>query len=243
MKRTKHGKRYMAALVLLALIFTALAGTTLAKYIGRRIYGPQIADPESFFFTTNFEQGGSYLYPAGKSFDFAVRNYDKLGNYNASEISYTVTVNGQALDIGARGRLTGGKKSAQTVTVPASMLEAGNAYVIAITASSPYEKTISFTVNAIAGTVENLYTVKDMGNWVQLDLYVGTAPAPLTIDYTGLQPDNLNELMADWTTAQNSATLTDLSPYTHYTLVFFGTAEVDEVLTQTVLGSSVTLPQ
>ena len=51
---------------------------------------------------------------------------------------------------------------------------------------------------------------------------------------------NLNELMTAWTLS-GTGTLTDLQPYTHYSLIFFGTTDVAEVTNATLAGT-VTLP-
>jgi len=243
-------KPYIAALAVLALISVVLAGGALAKYVSENQIGPNLVDPQDFFFTTNFEEGGSYLFPAGEDFEFYVRNHNNVGNANAQNITYTFTLKlGEEVKQTGTGTLTAfwdGEKwdeKANMHIINGSNLVAGNAYLVEITSTAPYAKTISFTVNAVSGTVGNTYSVKDHGNWVQLDLYIGTTPpASVVVQYgeNMLAPDNLNELMTAWTLS-GTGTLTDLQPYTHYSLIFFGTTEVTEVTNATLAGT-VTLP-
>lgn len=243
-------KPYIAALAVLALISVVLAGGALAKYVYENQIGPNLVDPQDFFFTTNFEEGGSYLFPAGQDFTFDVRNYDNVGNINSSNISFDVKIKlGETVVQSQTGMglvsIVGDTKTKDTVsyTIQGSNLVAGNAYLVEITSTAPYAKTISFAVNAVSGTVGNTYSVKDHGNWVQLDLYIGTTPpASVVVQYgeNMLAPDNLNELMTAWTLS-GTGTLTDLQPYTHYSLIFFGTTDVTEVTNATLAGT-VTLP-
>ena len=238
-------KPYILVLTVLALISVVLAGVTLAKYVSTFPTQQQLITPEQFFFTASFEHGGAYLFPENQDFLFDVRNHDGVGNINASDITYSVTVNGTPLDIGVNGTIAGETKTAQTITIPASMLVAGNSYDVEITSSSPYVKTISFTVKAVDHEIENSYSVKDNGNWVQVDIFIGTnPPASVEIVYGALAPDNLHPLMTSWLISGGSGTISTLTPYTHTTLIFFGTDDVQEVNEQPLVGNncSITLP-
>ena len=50
----------------------------------------------------------------------------------------------------------------------------------------------------------------------------------ITVRYSGFAPDSTGELSANWTLAEGEGIipLTALTPYTHYTLYFFGKADV-----------------
>ena len=65
------------------------------------------------------------------------------------------------------------------------------------------------------------YDLKDHGDYVQLDLFVGKLNVDsidVSIDYADLSPDNANPLMKDW--VKNSEGTITASPYSHYTLHF-----------------------
>ena len=243
MERKMNRKIITAALAALALISVALACGTLAKYVGSSEGKPNLATSEEFFFTCNFEQGGVYLFPEENDFTFGVMNHNGLGVVNASDITYTVTVNGVALEANL-STLPANTETKIEHTIPASALTAGEDYLVTIQSSSPYVKTISFTVSAVTGIVGNTYTLVDKGGWVQLDLFIGTtvpAPDSLTIDYTGFAPDNTNDLMTEWLSAANTGKLSTLSPYTQYTLIFFGTGEINEQTTKTAITDLITI--
>lgn len=225
--------RAVVALLLVLLLFT---GATLSVVLGRYVFrtdAPQtLITAENFYFECNFEHGGLYLFPAGKNFVFKVKNYDALGNVTAPDTDYTVTLNGTPLHADAP-RLTGGVVSERLFTIDHTLLTVGQKYTVEITSSAPYKKTISYQIFVVTDTVENLYTVRDHGNWIQLDLYIGTNPPPsLTIRYgSALAPDNTHPLMRTWESSELEKTLTDfeLHPYTHYTLIFFGDHNVLDV--------------
>ena len=78
--------------------------------------------------------------------------------------------------------------------------------------------------------IDNYYSVKNNGNWVQLDLYVGTtAPTALEVNYEGLAPDSTHDLMRMWKTSDNQKALEGLQSYSHYTLIFFGDPVMEDV--------------
>ena len=224
-------------ILLIALLVLALAGIPViySRYAARTESQTKLATPEAFYFECNFEDGGLYLYPAGRDFTFEVMNHNALGNVSKSNVSYTVSVDSTPVTPigGGEPLLNGGSEDSQNFKIDSTLLETGKKYTIKITSSAPFEKTISYQIFVVEDTVENFYSVSDHGNWVQLDLYIGTAePNSLTVQYGDqLAPDNTHPLMRAWKTSDGQATLTDteLHPYTHYTLIFFGDKNVATV--------------
>ena len=223
--------------LLIGLLALSLASIPIiySRYASHTESNTEIATPEAFYFECNFENGGLYLYPAGRDFTFTVKNHDGLDNVSNSDVFYTATVDSTTLSPigGGESRLNGGVKSSQEFKIDHTQLETGKKYTIQITSSEPFKKTISYQIFVVEDTVENFYSVSDHGNWIQLDLYIGTTePDSLIIQYGNLlAPDNTHPLMLAWKTSDGAATLTntELHPYTHYTLIFFGEKDVATV--------------
>lgn len=221
----------LTALLLGTLLSVAAVCGVLARYTTKITGEPGIAEAQEMFFECDYEDGGLYLIPAygeGEGFTFTVRNYDFFDNYSQSDITYSVTLDGTLIVTSAK--LNGGNKSHATTNISASSLAVGSTYTISITATEPYEKTISFRISVVDDFIDNYYSVKNNGNWVQLDLYVGTtAPTELKINYEGLAPDSTHDLMRAWMTGDNQKALEGLQSYSHYTLIFFGEKDVSDV--------------
>ncbi|MBE6595467.1 MAG: hypothetical protein E7644_06680 [Ruminococcaceae bacterium] len=219
----------LTALLLGTLLSVAAVCGVLARYTTKITGKPGIAGAQEMFFECDYEDGGLYLIPAnGDAFTFTVRNYDFLDNYSQSDITYSVTLDG--ILIVTNAKLNGGNKFDDPTNISASSLAVGSTYTISITATEPYEKTISFRISVVDDFIDNYYSVKDYGNWVQLDLYVGTtAPTALEVNYEGLAPDSTHDLMRTWMTGDNQNALVGLQSYSHYTLIFFGDKDVANV--------------
>ncbi|MBP3396387.1 MAG: hypothetical protein J6L87_04350 [Clostridia bacterium] len=220
----------LTALLLGTLLSVAAVCGVLARYTTKITGEPGIAEAQEMFFECDYEDGGLYLIPGGKNFTFTVRNYDNeiFKNFTASKIVYTATMDGST--ILPKGELAGGTNSKLPTTIQSSSLAVGSTYTISITATEPYEKTISFRISVVDDFIDNYYSVKDYGNWVQLDLYVGTtAPTALEVNYEGLAPDSTHDLMRTWMTGDNQNALVGLQSYSHYTLIFFGDKDVANV--------------
>ena len=244
MNGKKSYKIWAAALAVIAVISAVLVSAVLAKYSSRATSGGKIATSQEFFFECSFEHDGSYLFPVENDFKFTVKNHDAHGHCNQTDITYTVKLN----DVQQDGvfTLTSGAERSQEHTISKSSFEVGKKYTVTIESSAPYKKTIEFAISVVEATAKTLYTVKDEGNWVQLDLYVGSEPpASLTVKYGSLAPDNTNELMREWKTAEGQQMLSGLlDAYTHYTLIFFGDAEVTDVSERTeITNDTITIPK
>lgn len=244
----KHIIRILPFVLLITLSLVSISAVcgVFARYTFSKEGDINQAEPEKFYLECNFEDEGVYLVPEGKDFSFIVYNYDVFDHTTESELKYTVKVDGVALGEDAY-TFAGGEKSEKTFIIPSSQLEADKTYKIDITSSSPFAKTISFDIRVVTGELGNYYTVKDNGNWVQLDLYIGTNPPnSLTIKYgANLAPDNTNSLMRTWLSTETERELTNvnLHSYSHYTLIFFGTQAVTEVAEKTPLPAEIVLPQ
>ena len=231
-------------IILCSLLISALLITAVALTLGRYadvFVSTQTVTPGSFYFETDLHADETYLVAAGQPFRFHVRNHDALGHVTAKDISFTV--NGTAYTLPAN------IATDLEITVGAEAFGAvGTTHTVTVSATAPYAKTIALTVQVVDASAVNCYSVTDMGSYVQLDVYVGdTVPTQdIIIHYTGFSPDNTNDLMRTWMSTDGSATLAaaSLQPYSHYTLIFFGTGSVTTVNAATLSGlTSITLNQ
>lgn len=237
-KITKRAPLLLAVLFLVSLV--AVSGV-LARYSTTVESDPKLATTEDFYFECNFEHGGLYLFPAQRDFVFVVKNYDPFDHVSASNITFDVTLDGEEIE--SNQMLETGEISTKTVTIPQDKLTLGKTHKVVITSRTPFVKTISFDIFVVEDKAGSFYTLADHGNWVQLDLYIGSdVPSSLTIDYNGFAPDNTHSLMRGWI-EETKVTLysTDLHPYTHYSLIFFGTTQINEVSEKTALPESITI--
>ncbi|MBQ8496665.1 MAG: hypothetical protein IJ489_04320 [Clostridia bacterium] len=222
-KRNQSRKRILAVCLVAILLAVACLGTvTLAKYVSETENNKNLAEAgELIFYAAGYEDGGTY-YISGDSFTFHLYNY--TGDFKTPfDIQYDVSVDNGAQVSLSTGILLGKKASSQKITV--ENLKSEKFYCVTVTMTSPYEKTISFIISTHQDVVANQYAITDNGNWVQLDLYIGSnPPTDLTISYGALSPDTLNRLMVDWTQNENGNGLLkaeNLQKYAHYTLIFF----------------------
>ena len=228
--------------IALLLVSTVAVSGVFSRYVSTKNGESGVVMPEEFCFECNFDDDGQYLISAGSDFSFYVRNYDKFDNVSESNISYTVFLDSECL---YSLELDGGEKQEIALTISKEKFVLGKTYIVSVSSQTPFSKTISYTVTVVDDTAETYYTIADNGGWVQMDVYIGTnIPNSFTINYGNqLLPDNTNALMSDWTSSQNKGTLykDELTPYTHYTLIFFGTKDIDGVGERTVITDGMTI--
>jgi len=239
-KISKKALRIMLTALLLTSVFAVCE--VYARYALRVDSDVKHAQSEEFYFESNFEDGGLYLFPSDRDFPLLVKNYDYFEKFSASDVSYTVSLDSEKIH---ESVLSGGESDEEYVTIEKSRLAVGNTYKVTLSSKTPFVKNIEFSIFVVDDTVESYYTLTDEGNRVKLDLYIGTtAPKTLNIAYgTELSPDNTNSLMRGWTSADGTATLTDddLHCYSHYTLIFFGDEEITEINEKTPLYNGMTI--
>ena len=244
-EKIKTKKIFIAIALLLSVLSAAGVCEVLARYTVTNKGFMNQADPEQFYFECNFDNGGDFLIPYEEDFSFVLKNYDVFGRVTPSPITYSVEISGIDMEY-TTYTLEADQKSETTVIIEKEKLEYNKTYTVTVTSSSPFSKTISFDITTVSGHIDNFYTVTDNGNWVQLDLYIGTvAPETLTIEYgDNLSPDNTNDLMRTWLISDISKALskTELHSYSHYTLIFFGTQDVTEVISKAPLNNEIVLP-
>lgn len=203
MNQTKR-RSLLICLLALAIASMTVATAVWAKYVSET-KRDGLLGAEPFAFICSCDDGKTY-YTEKDTFTFTV------ANHSGFEVSYHVSADGVSLGDDSLGI---GYEDAVTVAVDEDT-------PIVVQATAPYEKTYSFTVKKVA-SVTNQYKIKDNGNWIQLDIYIGaTPPDTLTVHYGALSPDTLNGFMTGWPqTSDASADMSALVPYSQYTLIFF----------------------
>lgn len=228
MDRKISYKYFLIAVSVFAVVSVVLVSFAFGKYESNVSDKDNLVSSEQFFFECDFEHGGVYLFPNESNFDFTVKNYDVFDNRNVTDITYTVKLDGVLF--GEAITLRGGEKSAYRHSIGVANFNVGQNYTVTIESSAPYQKTIAFTISVVSANVKSYYSVENKGNWVCLDLYIGTeVPTALEIVYGALNPDNTNDVMRDWKTEEESSVLQNIRPYTHYTLIFFGAVDAEDV--------------
>lgn len=223
-KKRKWTPPYILLVAVLILAAAVTAGV-LAKYITGFLSGYKQADAAEFYFLTDLaENTSSDPYPIYDGIiRFTVKNHDLL-NKAQRKIIYSVSLDGTAKESGLI--LTGNAESEKTFAIPAGE----DNHTVTITSSSPYAKTITLYFRVNTHYADGFYTVTPHGGWLELELYTGEKDTSVTVNFGTLQPDNTLALMADWS-ASGSGTLTGLTPYSHYHLIFFGDTSTEFTLT------------
>ncbi|MBQ9132004.1 MAG: hypothetical protein IJX62_06010 [Clostridia bacterium] len=240
------------ALLLLAAVILTVGGVTLAKYF----YDKQVQKnsvPQDFYFTSNYEDGGVYyvVLSEGKV-SFEVYNHNNVGSGQNKVTSKAVTYTVSYYRIDSANQPVGEKPAPITYTFAENGGEqkesvlfeatAGETYQVEIKSTAPYEKEIKFKLCPMEEDVDSYYTVTPAasGNWLQVDIYIGsTVPESITVNYSGLEPDNQNDMMKDWTTVAEKGVIpqASLTHHSHYTLIFFGDTSGYAEVTNGSLGT------
>lgn len=237
--------RILLMLLILSTVFSVVAVRgVLAKYVSEMETDPIPVVPMDFYFECDYANNNLYLVKSGEDFVFNVRNFQLIdgqhfisgGNiyYSVKVLQvteHTENVIYSAESILDSNILTNPYGDVEGFTVAANKFSVGSTYVVRIESTLPFYKKIEFRLSVVDLQAENYYTMemKESGNWVQIDIYIGSIPVDVTINYDGFSPDNTNELMKDWLSSSSQNQLTDLEPYTRYTLIFFGTGDVKKV--------------
>lgn len=227
--RNSLTKYLIVALCLLVLTAAvALSAAVVAKYTASDEGGEHAIIPAPFGFSCDYADGGEYIQlTSTKQISFEITDM-------AGIPTVTLKLNGGVLPVGSAEMsvVADGQENVYVCTVTwqdAYEHKAGDKYTVTVDANSPYSgDTVTFTWAFVADADASYYTVTKESNRVELDLYIGTDPVDLTIDYSTLSPDNLHALMKTWQKSGNAAAMTEViegssfTPNTHYTLIFFG---------------------
>lgn len=225
MQGSEKNRMLLICLIAVLVVIFVLAGTIFARYYMELIKDSAIESEDFILLVKSdndayYEDGLTYQAIGGNTFSFKVSN-NEAGVISPSDISITILVKqGETEVLSYTGTLTGGIQSDYEASfIP----EQDKSYTVSVESSAPYEKSISFTVEARAKTLVNYYDLKDYGTYVQADIYIGTTPpgeGELAIKYGVLSPDNSNILMADWLANETGRKIT-VEEYCHYTLIFY----------------------
>ena len=229
-RKMTRKKLIVIGLCVAAIASVCLVTTTLAKYVIQLRSDKNLASAGDFIFYSTVADGSTVnaIKIDGKlSSFFHVRN-NVDGFITSFDISYSVKVdNGATVKINEEktdsGSLVGNAENEGLIEI--GNLQPNQTYTVTVFATAPYQKEITFTINTYESVVPTTYSVTDHGNWVQVDLNVGTCADGaynVYINYAALSPDSLNDMMKDWTQVSNGSNrVEDLRPYAHYTFIFF----------------------
>ncbi len=201
----KEKNIYILTAVLLVVALLAGIGGVSAKYVKDMGWQAEIGSKASF--TSDYLKAASDSgYPSYIIYAPSV-TFHIDSSSDAGSIGYTVTANDEALT-GENGQFTLAGVPGSIVTIEASTSD-----------------TIIRTIGAVFQFAERYpteYSVTDNGTYITLDVYTGSEPGSITVNYgTTLAPDNTNGKLSDWLTSQGSGVITGLDPNAHYAFVFF----------------------
>lgn len=221
-KNNKSRKRRLAVcLGALALMTAGILTSTLAKYVSDMKTDQNLLEAGRLIFYADHQEGDT-VHTSENNMSFSIYNHadDFVTPF---DIVYTVTVDNDANVSSSSGELKKNEKDTDEITI--QNLSPDKIYNVTVKATTPYEKTINFKISTSQINVPNQYAIKDHGNWVKLDLYIGsTPPETLQINYGSLSPDTLNNLMKDWKQSEDGSgkfSIGALEPFGHYELIFF----------------------
>lgn len=186
---------------------------------------------QNFYFSSNFlkadEVPPSYeIY--GNTVTFEVRNYIDSLRINDTNISYTVTADGVAVDTSS-GTLGKGAKNSDSITLTYTFPdgEEQKEITVSVTGTGDFTQTLKATFKFIK--YDGLkYEIKDKAgrNYAELYIYTGKTASDVTIswDKTKLLIDETNDYIfgnVTLTAEKNSVTVGNIPADTTVKIVFF----------------------
>lgn len=217
----KYSVKLLIIVVSICTLLVLIISSTYAKYVFDKNTNNSII-PDDFIFVSNYINNESYdIYR--NYIDIEVSNKDILG-INETNILFDIKVEKKSdstIIYNYKNQLlTGGVESNKTFNF--TDLAINTTYVVTISSTSPVSKTIKHEFKVLDDElIESFYTIIDKGDWIELDIYIGTNPiSKLDVKYSSsLVADNTNDLCADWFTTEGS--LLNLKVNSHYQLIFF----------------------
>ena len=233
-----RNRAVIICLLAAAVLSVALISAAIAKYVQHSEGDQHPINPEKYEFSCDYVNGKQYLQMTDSlSIPFSVVDISgepsvKVAKAGGDEVTLTKT----------------DWDGVKTYNYVANLTDPapGDEYTVTIKSDTKYAgNTISFQWIFVAPEDYNYYTVTKHSNRIELDLYIGTTPIDLSINYSTLSPDNLHELMHLWVKNPSGATevvlAQDFSANTHYELIFFGDTSkysITEVAAKTPIDPS-----
>lgn len=185
-------RRLLPAALPAAILLISFAGITAARYVTQH-QKAGIASAQDFYFTSDLlkenppEDTFYYIDPQSGDFQLNVYNYADSQRITSTDISYTYSiVNGTDGSSGTNGSglLSGGAENTGLITV--SPGQDSSDVTVSVTATSPYQKTLSATFKMALG---NQYLVDDKTGGTAAVLTVTCTDSAKNIPL--LLPDNV----------------------------------------------------
>lgn len=211
-------KRFILYILIISFSLTlSLVSGVLAKYVQEK-NNETVIKPNEFYFYSNYENDNTYEIYDNKIIIEVNNSY--LGNNTKENISYIIKVNG-VTEVND-GNLSGNVSSSNSHELSVNYDEV---YVVVIESTSPFKKTIIHTFKTHSSTIDSKYSITDKGDWIEVDLYIGTScPNQINIIFSEkLLADNTNPLMDDWYGISGTIMKSEITTNAHYNLVFFKT--------------------
>lgn len=215
----------VSALLLVMLLLCIVP--SIAKYTASKGQQSEIYS-ENFYFTSDYlKENETPVYEIfGNSVTFKVRNYIDSLRINQSDISYTVSADGGAVDI-LNGSLAGAVPSSKDITLTYAFAEdeLQKEITVSVTGTGDYTQTLKAKFILIKpGSLT--YQIKDQANrdYAELYIYTGNTAPNVTInwDKTKLLIDETNDyVFGKLNSDKNSVTVIDIPADTTVKIVFF----------------------
>lgn len=217
MEKNMYKKIIIYLFVVIFSLTIFLTSNMLAKY-AKDIDINTIIKPSDFHFYTSYEDEETYDIYDNKITIDVTNTY--LSEATKEDINYIIKVN-EVIEVND-GLLKGSVSSTNTHIID---LEYDKTYEVVIQSVNPFKKTITHIFKTHSSTVDSKYTLKDMGDWIEVDLYIGTTcPSKINVVFpSGLLPDNTNPLMNDWYSTSGVINGSEMTKNAHYNLIFFKT--------------------
>lgn len=192
----KKRKTVAVVSVLIAVALLLCVILSVAKYTTKKGQQSELTS-QNFYFSSNFlksDEVPTYeIY--GNTVTFAVRNYIDSLRINATDINYTVSADGGAVDI-SNGRLTGAVSSSANITLSYDFAtdELQKEITVSVTGTGDFTQTLKAKFILIK-TDSMRYEIKDQADrdYAELYIYTGNTAGDVTITW------NKAELLIDET--------------------------------------------
>jgi len=230
--------------VLLLLLCLAV-GPVLAKYIATSEQDIAL-HPTNFVFVSDYKDGHLNYVPASgetQTVTVTVSNYD-LSYVTTKDITFSAVLSdGASSTPYGPYTLSGSVSSEKELSFD---LAVGKKYTLSVTSSAPYTKTITHEFMVYRNETDHYYSISGHGSYLMLELYLAGEPCDITLHYADLAPDNTHEWMRHWLmdpggNGEGVIPSTSMTPYSRYTLIFFGDALVSDVPITKITDGSVTV--
>lgn len=225
MDKNKYNRFLTVCLIVVLCVLVSLASFVFAKYYTKIIKENSISAAKMVVICTDnsgktYDNGKTYYALEGNDMTFNLSNND-LGVGSNVDIEYSVELKKESATVSSKEGTILKDAIVPVEIVDIQSIENDTTYTVSILVTEPFVKEITFSLVSIPKEHATYYDLKDHGDYVQLDLFVGKLNVDsidVSIDYADLSPDNANPLMKDW--VKNSEGTITASPYSHYTLHF-----------------------